>query len=300
MRTLAGLVVVAAVGFLWAHYGLKRTAGSPPALDRHAAVANFTLAFPSEWRVEGPRPDPHLSLADELTLVSSQVPGSRLLIGTSHPADPGALPPRLQATLVRPGTPQVVTLGNSGFYRYLDVTPTSGGGSESIYALPTTMGTVTAVCSTQSKGTAFTSNCERVLATVHMTSGSVLSLGVDPGYAFALNRILNQLNAVRRSAGGGLLAGDVKTRIQAASALAVAHDQAASAARHMRAVNVSAANQPLVAALNMNATAYRALARAAGGTDVAGYGRAEAALGAATRALGAAFAQLRRLGYQVR
>jgi hypothetical protein len=262
-------------------------------------VADFSLAFPSDWRMEGPRSDPHLSLADELTLVSAQAKGAQLVIGSSHPAIPGALPERLKATLRLPGPPQIVTLGGSGFYRYLDVIPTGGSGSESIYSLPTTIGTITAVCSAQGHNTAFTGACERVLATVHMTNGSVLSLGVDPGYAFALNRILNQLNTARRSAGNGLLAGDVKTRIQAASMLAAAHDKAASAARRMSAVSVSAGNPPLATALERNAAAYRALGRAAAGADVAGYSRAEAELGAANRALDDAFAQLRRLGYQI-
>lgn len=300
LRGLAGVVLVAAVGFLWAHYGLKKTAGSPPALDRQASVADFKVDFPSSWRVEPAPSDPRVPLNDELALSSTEATHAQLVIGTAHPADPGGLPQSLQAALGAVPKPQVVLLGGANFYRYLNVTPAGANVSESIYSLPTTIGTVTAICSSATHSVSFTSSCERVLGTVRLTSGSVLSLGVDPGYALALNRILDRLNSVRRSAGSGLRAGSVQTRVRAASALATAHAAAASSARHISAVDVSVANQALVAALDMNAAAYRALARAASKLDVPGYGRAEAEIATATRALDAAFAQLRDLGYHVR
>ncbi len=299
LRTLAGVVVVAAVGFLWADYGLKKTAASRPALDRQASVADFKLDFPSEWRLEPARPDPRLSLTDQLALASTEVKDAQLVIGTAHPTYPGSLPPRLQATIVKSARPQIVKLGGSDFYRWLAITPPGDATSESIYLLPTTTGTLTAICSAQTRSAAFTSNCERVLATVRLTSGRALSLGVDAGYAFALNQILNQLNAVRRNAGSGLRAASVKARAQAASTLAVAHARAASSARHLSVAGMSVANPALVAALEMNAAAYRALARAADQQGAAGYARAETAITRAGRALGAVFARLRQLGYQI-
>lgn len=299
LRGLAGVVVVAAVGFLWARYGLHRTTSPAPALDRQATVADFKLDFPSSWQLEPARTTPRIPLSDELTFASTQPAGAQLVIGVGHPSDPGGLPHGLRATFTTPATRQIVALGDADFYRYLNVTPTGGGVSESIYSLPTTIGTVTAICSAAHPSVAFTSSCERVLATVRLTSGTVLSVGVDPGYALALNRVLDQLNSARRSAASGLRAGSVPTRVQAASALATAHAQAASSARHLQAVNVSVANPALVAALDMNAAAYRALATAAGRLDRPGYVRAETELGTAARALDAAFARLRQLGYRV-
>src|SRR5262249_20929534 len=112
------------------------------------------------------------------------------------------------------------------------------------------------------------------------------------------NRILGQLNAVRRSAGPGLRSSRVGTRAHAASALSTAHAQAATAAGHLSG-QVSPANAPLVAALQHNATAYRALAPAAAKDDVPAYGRAESAVASAGSDLNAAFAQLRQLGYTI-
>jgi hypothetical protein len=299
LRGLAGIVVVAAVGFLWAHYGLKKAAVPPAALNRQASVADFKVDFPSSWHVGPARPDPHVSLDDELTLASSDA-HDQLVIGTAHPAAPGGLAQSLRAALGSVPRPQVVSLDGVNFDRYLNVTPAGGTISESIYSLPTTIGTVTAICSADAQSVSFTGNCERVLGTLRLTSGSVLSLGVDPGYALTLNRVIDRLNAVRRSAGSGLRAASVQTRIRAATALATAHAAAASTARHISGTGVSVANQAVVAALDMSAAAYRALARAAGAADVPGYGRAEAEIVRATHALDAAFAQLRRLGYRVR
>jgi hypothetical protein len=298
-RTLAGLVVVAAVAFGWAHYGLKKTPAPPPPLDRQASVADLKVDYPSDWRLESATPDSQLALTDPLTLASPQVKDGRLVIGTTHPASPGDLPASLAAGLSRRPTRQVVSLGDADFYRYLDVTPVGSSDRESIYVLPTTIGTVTAVCSAQSPTTAFTASCERVLATVRLSSGNVLSLGVDPGYAFALNRILNQLNTARRSAGPGLRNADPRARAAAATTLATAHAHAAAAAGHISGIGVNVANQALVSALDANAAAYRSLAQAAGAQDVAGYARAQTAIAAAGRALDAALAQLRQSGYQV-
>jgi hypothetical protein len=161
------------------------------------------------------------------------------------------------------------------------------------------VGTITAVCSAPTFTTRFTSNCERVLSTLKVTAGDVVSIGVDPGYALQLNRILGQLNGVRRSAGPGLRSSRVRTRARAASALAAAHAQAATATSHIGVGRVSSANQALVTALNRNATAYRSLAHAAAKENVSAYGRAEAAVASAGSGLSAAYTQLRQLGYTI-
>lgn len=300
LRTLGGAVVVAAVGFALARFGSTTGGAAPPTLDRQASVAEFRIRFPSDWRLEPARTVPRFPLGDVVTLASPQTRNAMLVIGTTQTTNPAALPQRFQAVLPSSPTPQLVTLGGSRFYRYLNLTPQGQPQAESIYTLPTTVGTITAVCSSEPPSTPFTSRCERVLATIRLTTGSILSLDANPGYALELNRILSQLNSVRRSVGSGLQAGAVSTRVRAASALATAHAQAAVAARHISAVNMSVANRSLVAALDENATALRALAVAAAKGDTHGYGNAEGALVTANRALDAAFAQLRGLGYQVR
>jgi hypothetical protein len=304
-RTLAGTAAVAVVGFALARYGSTKSTASPPPLDRQASVADFKINYPSGWAVQSPTPVPLVPLGDVLALAADAAKRSRLVIGTqqTHGTQqtraPMALPPRLAAAVPSTTRPQVVTLGGQRFLRYLNLTPRGQDVAESIYALPSTVGTITAVCSSPAFSVRFTSSCERMLSTIKLTTGDVTSLTVDPGYALELNRILGQLNRVRRSAGPRLRSARASERVHAASALAAAHAQAAAATSHIDVGTVSAANQALASALKDNADAYRALAQAAAKQDVPAYGRAQAALSTAGSGLNAAYDQLRQLGYQV-
>jgi hypothetical protein len=300
LRTLAGAVAVAVVGFALARYGTSKSAASPPPLDRQASVADFRVNYPSTWRVVPATNVPLVPLGDVLTLAADGSSNSRLVIGTQRTSTPATLPAGLAAAVPPSTRPQVITLGGASFYRYLNLTPQGQDAPESLYALPTSVGTITAVCSSPTFTVRFINSCERVLSTIKLTAGDVQSIGVDPGYALQLNRIVGQLNAVRRSAGPGLRSSRVATRARAASALAVAHAQAATATGHISVGRVSSANQALVTALTRNATAYRALAQAADKGDVPAYGRAEAAVASAGSGLSAAYTQLRQQGYTIR
>lgn len=297
-RTLAGALVVAVAGFVLARYGGGKTTASPPPLDRAASVSDFKINYPSTWRVVPPMTVPDVPMGDEVALAADASKRSMLVIGTQQTTTPAALPSRLAAAVPATTKPQVVTLGNTSFYRYLNLTPQANV-SESIYLLPTSVGTITAVCSAPSFSTTFTSSCERALSTIKLTTGDIRTIGVDPGYALQLNGILGQLNDVRRSAGPDLRSSKVGTRVKAASALATAHAQAATATSHIGTGQVSSANQALVTALDQNAQAYKALAQAAAKQDVSAYGHAEAAVQSAGSGLNAAYSQLRQLGYTI-
>jgi hypothetical protein len=305
VRTLTSTVfIAAAAGFVFAHYGSSGSPASPPPLTGHAAVANFSVSYPSGWHRTTAPTQSDVPLQDSVALSAPATPGAELMVGTTHQSDPGSLPAavlpaHLRAALPVAPRPQIVSLGSLAFYRYLQLAPTGRNVSESVYALPTTAGTITAVCSARRPSEPFTSSCERVLATMRVTAGKVMSLTVDAAYAFQLNRILQELNAVRTAAGTGLRSGDVKTRAETADRLAAADDQAAAAAHHITSAQVSAANQPLEAALRMNADAYRSLASAAVRQDAGGYQRAEAEIVRSQRALAAVYAQLRGFGYKI-
>ncbi|MHB1569408.1 MAG: hypothetical protein ACYC0H_09405 [Solirubrobacteraceae bacterium] len=301
VRGLAGIVVVAAVGFLWAHFGLTRTRASPPPLDRALSAPGLTIHYPSSWRrAAGGGP---AVLPGALALASSQTDGARLEVATVGALRPLALPSSVQAALARVPQPQLVLLGGMNFRRYLDAPLTGGRGVASIYELPTTAGTVTAVCSSRAFSTSFTSTCERVLASAR-PSGTVLSLQVQGGYALALNRIMDTLDTVRGRAGPGLSATSPSARARAASELAAAHAAASRAAAQITRdgvppTSVSAVNPLLVSALSRCGAAYAALAQAATSRDAAAYAAAEAKVAAGERLLTTAFAQLRAIGYHV-
>lgn len=297
--TLGGTAAVVVLGFVLGHYGSHKTAASPVPLDRQASVAAFTVSYPGSWHVVSPPTTPLTQLSDALALAADGAQRGRLVIGIQQIGVPSALPPRLAAALPRSTAPQVVSLGGRRFYRFLNLTPQGQQMAESVYSLPTTSGTVTAVCSAPAFTVPFTSVCERILSTIRLTTAKVVSMNADPGYAFALNRILGPLNQARHAAGPGLRSAHVSRRVRAASALAAAHAQAAAATRRISAGSVGAANRALAAALRLNAGAYTALARAAARGDVPAYERAEAALASARSGLDAVFIQLRQIGYVI-
>ena len=146
---------------------------------------------------------PLVPMGDEVALAADASKRSLLVVGTQQATTPAALPSGLAAAVPATTKPQVVKLGASSFYRYLNLTPQPNV-AESVYTLPTSMGTITAVCKAPAFTTAFTSGCERALSTLTPTTGAVRTIDVDPGYALELNRILGQLNEVRRSAGPDL------------------------------------------------------------------------------------------------
>ncbi|MGH2859740.1 MAG: hypothetical protein ACRDMJ_19870, partial [Solirubrobacteraceae bacterium] len=274
LRGLAGVAIVAAVGFLWARYGLQRTAASPPALDRHAIVANLSVSYPSSWQTRTAPAD--LALTRRLALVPPSPAHARLLIGTAAGVDPGRLPAAARTLLVSAPAPQLVTLGGLTFHRYLDARSIGYRTSESIYTLPTTGGTVVAVCSAPSRSIELVSGCERILATLRLREGTVLSLRPEPGYAFSLGRIMGQLDPARTAAASGLKSTAPVARERASAALAAADARAASEVRHLTGAGVAAANPALASALAGEAGGYRVLASALKHRYRAAYASAQA------------------------
>jgi O-antigen/teichoic acid export membrane protein len=294
---LSCTIVVAVLGFT-----IARGIGSGPssdALDRHATAGLLEVMFPSDWRRQSPPPTPHLQLTDELGLAPA-AGGGMLVIGRTVTTDPDLLPQSLLASLPVAPKPQIVTLGNVSFYRYLNPSPRGENKSESVYVAPTTVGTVVGLCLTQKAAAGLASSCERTLGSLRLASGRFLPLGPNTTYAAALNSVINQLNAVRVSAGSQLrTARNADGQAKAANALAAAHARAASELTSLSAGSAAVANSELASALSLTAVAYRSLANAAARDDTQGYDNATASLTRATNALNAALAQLGTLGYRV-
>jgi hypothetical protein len=229
-----------------------------------------------------------------------QASGASLTIGTGHDGDSTLLPSSLRASLPTPPAAQVVELGSLRFYRYLSVVPQGQSDVESVYALPTSAGTVTALCATRTANMRFVSTCESILATMTLTSATPLPLGMNVAYALALDAAIRKLNLTRSRASASLQsAGTAAAQAAAATALATAHEAAASAVAALSPGAAATANAALVAALRATAAGYRSLAAAAAHNDQRSYENAQASLGRASGALSAAFAQLRALGYRV-
>jgi O-antigen/teichoic acid export membrane protein len=290
-------IVVAVVGFTIARGTGSRS--SSTALDRRATAGLLEVMFPSGWRRRPPPATSRLQLTDELALAPA-AGGGMLVIGRTVTADPDHLPQSLLASLPVAPKPQIVALGKVSFYRYLNLSPRGENKSESVYVVPTTVGTVVGVCLTPKATAGLASSCERTLGSLRLASGTFLPLGPNTTYAAALNSVISQLNAVRVSAGSQLrTASDADGQAKAADVLAAAHAAAASELTGLSAGSAAVANSALATALTLIAAAYRALANAAARDDAHGYATATALLGRSTSALNSALAQLRTLGYEV-
>jgi hypothetical protein len=295
---LACVLVAAVLGFAVA----RLTGGNAPAPapDDQASAGPVQISFPSSWHRQGlPRAEAH-GLAGALA-VGPATPGRGLLvIGTRRADGVNHLSQPLRVALSGRSPANVVTLGGLNYNLYQNLTA-HGRSAGSLYALPTTAGTVFGVCLTSGAPSGFNQSCERVLATLRLTSGRILPPGQSVTYASALNRALSKLNAARSKAGSQLrLARSARAQAAAASDLAAAHTGAASALSQLRTAGpATAANSAVVAALRANAIAYAALARAAVDNNSAGYSQASSAVSRASSSLQSALARLGSLGYQV-
>jgi lipopolysaccharide exporter len=294
---LTGVVIAALLGFT-----IARAMGgghSAPAPVKRVSVGLLQFTPPSGWRAQPPRGDPQLGLIDEVALAPASG-GGLLLIGRTDTANSYLLPQGLLSSLAVAPTPQVVTLGKVSFYRYPNLSPRGQSTTETVYATPTTVGTVLGVCLTRQAPRVLTRACEQALASLRLGSGTVLPLSPSSTYATALNAVLSKLNAVRSSAGSQLRsARDAAAQARAAGVLAVAHAAAASELLRLHAGAAAAANSAAATALRMTADDYRALAVAAATGNANGYDAASSSLTRAAQALNSALARLSGLGYQV-
>ncbi|MBV9837267.1 MAG: hypothetical protein JO156_04060 [Solirubrobacterales bacterium] len=293
---LSGMFVAALLGVIVAR--LTIDSGSSAALSRHASAGALEVSFPSDWAQQAPATVTALTLNDELTLAPTAPRGAKLIVGRAATDGSSLLPSSLVASVAVPARAQLVTLGGKKFYRYVNLAPLPGAGSEAVYALPTTVGTIVGVCAAPA-GSGFRSACERVLGTVKLAAGSG-TLGLSPSYASALDLVIGTLNAARSRAGSQLShARSVSGQERAAAALARAHTQAAAAVQRLDAGSASAANSAVASALATIGRSYRALARALANNDSGAYNRARAALSRDATELSSAFTQLGRFGYSI-
>jgi O-antigen/teichoic acid export membrane protein len=290
-------VAAAALGFTLARG--SGDAPTPAKLDKQASAGPVRISFPSDWRRQSVPEGYITSLSNQLAVGPGPPHQRMLVVGSAPTQDPTLLPRSLLARLKSVPRPQMITLGGMKFFRYSNLSLDGAGRSESIYTLPTTIGTILGVCSMPSTHRGFAAECERVLATLKLASGTPVVPGPSPVYASSLNRALATLDAVRRRAGTRLnIARTPAAVTQAAGELASAHDAAASTVARLNAGSAAGANAALAKALSLTGAAYSDLRRAAARGDRAAYRRAASALRGAGGAVQSALAELSSFGYR--
>jgi hypothetical protein len=293
--------VAAAVGFIVSP-GSHRAPTQALALTQTASAGPVAISYPSTWRPASTDPAPaSLRLSAPLALAPRQG-GGALFIGTTSATDPTLLPKGLGAMLAAPPQGAAVKLGSLVFRRYLNLLPQGAAAPETVYALPTTAGTVIASCIAPTvDATLFASTCERAVGSLQLRSAAALTLTANPAFAKALGGVIATLDAAR-AADGRQLAGARRPADQAAAArrLAQAHDDAARAAARLSPGPVEAdASAAIVAALQRLASDYASLAQAAEHHDGRKYAAASTAISQADAALGEAFRRLVQDGYSI-
>ena len=297
---LAGVAVVAAavIGFIVS----PSSGGSPPApapVLGSASSGPISVLLPAGWQRENSAPaTPGLSLANELIVAPTRPPGGALVIGTGATSDASLLPASFLSVLQTTPSRQVVTLGGRQFYRYLGLS--ARGTTESVYALPTTAGTVIGACLLQGAGNpAFPTGCERVLGSLRLHGATALGLGPSSSLATELSGVVTRLNTSVTSGQARLRkAGKAASQASAAGELAAAYDRAAAALRKLSPGPAEAAAvSALAGALAKTGHDYSSLSGAASHNDGAAYNAARRVLDADDSAVSAAFAQLAKLGY---
>ena len=294
---LGAVLLAAGLGFLIAPRTGDRQ--SAVALTQRASAGSLDVSFPSGWRRSTPVAGQQVRLADELAFVPASPDDGMLIIGRASTTDPSLLPQTVLAALPSIPRAQTVSIGQTTFYRYANLSPRGANRPESIYAVPTPVGTVLGLCLPRVPSPSFTSSCERIFGTLRLASGT-LPLGLSSSYASGLNAVINTLNRVRASAGLQLShAPDARLLAAAATELSAAHAHAAAALMRLGPGVAKAANTALAAALQQTSRAYAALASAAAHGNTSGYQAAKATLARAANTLNSAFAELRALGYRI-
>jgi len=250
------------------------------------------------WTRAAPTAAAALGLVDGVVLRTSPDASGTLIVGRAATAG-GTLPPQLSATVSGTPAPDLVMLGGARYYRYLDLTPSVGGASEVVYTLPTTAGTVFAVCVNHQPRFPLVARCEQELSAATLTSGAVAA-NPQPSYAAAFTAVIRKLDAVRVSATHRLsTASSPQAQAAAAATLAAAHREAAAGIEALDAGSAAQANASVASTIRVIGSAYAALGQAVSRGDGPAYVAASTKISNANAALSSAFARLRALGYQV-
>jgi hypothetical protein len=292
------LAAAAALGFLVAPSS-SRPARPQAALVGSASAGSLGISLPAGWQRQSAPATPYVKLANEIAVAGARPSGGTLLVGATSGAGSTLLPASLLASLTGTPTPQVVTLGQAQFYRYLDLAPRGSGAPADVYAVPTTAGTVIGICLLGGAASTFASDCERVVGTLRLSAGQIEGIGPNASLAAGVRSTVAKLNSALKPDGASLSrAGKPSDQAHAAKQLAAAYEQAASSVQHLQPVPAAAsAVAALAGALRSTGRGFGALARAASHNDGHGYNAARSSIASGTAAISSAFAQLQRLGY---
>jgi hypothetical protein len=301
---MAALVAVLAVAAIVVGFVVGGSGGgsSSPTFANSATEGPIQLRYPAGWQLGASLPAvPGMTFASSLVLGRS--PGSAGLTAgvVAAATGPTLLAPSFRGRVAGAlPSPDAVRLGSVETYRYSGLQVQGLAGSVTVYAAPTSAGTVTIACwSSGAAAAGFQTDCGQVAATLRLLGATAYPLGPSAAYAHQLSLAFDRL----RTATTGPLSA-LRTASTPHAQAAAARDLAAAytaAGRTLGAVTVSPVLSPahaaIVGALNGLAGAYSRLAAAAQSGSTAAYNRAGQAVDSASAALAGGLRTLAGLGY---
>ena len=302
-RRGAALAAVAAIAGTAAFVATHVTRSPASAAPHASTVASNALSvlISQDWQRGPARSLPNFNPASEVVVRPRISLDKLLVLGTARTTDATLLPEGLVGALPQhTASGQVVELGRFRFYRYLNLTSTASSQVATIYTLPTTAGTVIAVCGASASDASFTAMCERVIGTLRVTSGRALALGPSSTYGTALKAAIIDLNNATRAARVNMRnARTAAAQADAARQLAAAYQHASMALSKVDpGPQQAGADARLTHALTTLANGYGHLARAATAQHAGAYGVARASIARADASLTSSLTELARFGYE--
>ncbi|HEX4344349.1 MAG TPA: hypothetical protein VHZ31_02190, partial [Solirubrobacteraceae bacterium] len=313
---LAGLVVLLALGaggYLVGHRDAGGPAAATSGLPEQATHAGVGLRYPAGWRpaARGPRL-PGLDFTAPLVLAAggaSGAAGAGVVAGVVKDAVgsdllPAGLRKRLPATAPK-GEP--VLLGDTQALRYAQLDVGGYADALTLYAVPTSDGSVVVACHAPAGSAAFFDDCARSAATLaldglpslRLDGARALPLGPSPSYGRRVATAIGTLDrAVRAGAAHLRQARTARGQATVARALAASVTRVASG---LQAGSVSARDREghdaLVGAIRALGTRYGQLATAAADGSASAYGDAADGVRRADGRVRQAVRALATLGY---
>lgn len=285
------VAAAAALGALVAPDPQADTTTTPP---EELTSSSGNLRYPADWERVGDAPAvPGVQLRDPVALApragaASSSPTRALVTG--HAA---------LDSLPRGSSALTVDLGAVQAYRHEAIE--AGSGNVNLYVVPTSEDAIAVACLAPSAADPFLDRCERVASTLELRGGvTAVALAPSPAYARGLRRIVERLDAARRSARSRLRAARTRNGQGGnAARLASAYQAAATSAKRLAAPpGARAVHARIVAGLKRAESGYRGMAAAA---KARSGGRWRASRGAAVsgeNGVQGALNGLRDLGYR--
>lgn len=198
----------------------------------------------------------------------------------------GKVPPR-----------KTVRLGGSGVqaYEYENLSVKGAPGKLTVFAVPTSAGVATVVCSVPAQ------DCEAIANTLKLRDRKAFPVGPSKEFGAAVSKALGDVNKASETARAGLKSARTnKSQAPVARKAAVAYDQAAKSLDQLEVSPADASLKTLLGArLRAGQQSWRRLSTAASKHDNAAYKKAQADIAAAQQQLQGAVRGLAAAGYQV-